>query len=184
MYKVYKYTFPNGKIYIGTTGKTVEERRDCGYQHNRELQSAMRQYGWKRIRVDILCEFDSKVAAFEAEKKAIADFKSTDPQIGYNKSYGGINTFEGLHHSDEHKEKMSRLYKGKKWSDESLKRMRASHKSERKPVVATNAMSGETMRFESLGTAAAFVFGHKSNISRSCGTGHIYKGFTWDFERG
>lgn len=184
MYKVYKYTFPNGKIYIGTTGKTIEERRDCGYQHNKELQNAMRTYGWKRVCVDIIGEFNSRDDAFEAEKKAISNFDSTNPQIGYNKSHGGKSTFEGLHHSDEYKEKMSRLYKGKVWSDKSLAKMRTSHKSERKPVVATNTTNGEAIRFESLGAAAEFVSGHKSNISRSCGTGHVYKGFTWNFERG
>lgn len=31
--KVYKYTFPDGKVYIGMTTKSLEERRDSGYQH-------------------------------------------------------------------------------------------------------------------------------------------------------
>ena len=30
-YKIYMYTFPNEKIYIGMTHLTIQGRRDCGY---------------------------------------------------------------------------------------------------------------------------------------------------------
>lgn len=62
-YKVYKYTFPNGKIYIGVTSLSLAERRDNGYNHNKALKAAIREYGWrgflKEIMYDNLTEEDA-----------------------------------------------------------------------------------------------------------------------------
>lgn len=54
IYKIYKYTFPNGKIYIGMTKNSIQYRKDCGYQHNIQLRDAIRNFGWKNISVEIL----------------------------------------------------------------------------------------------------------------------------------
>ena len=37
-YKVYKYTFPNGMIYIGCTKNSIKERWYSGYKHNSRME--------------------------------------------------------------------------------------------------------------------------------------------------
>lgn len=87
--KVYMYEFPNGKIYIGMTTKRIEERRDCGYNHNQPLKAAMREYGWKAITKSILAEFDNTEDAFAEEERQIELHDATNPLVGYNISKGG-----------------------------------------------------------------------------------------------
>lgn len=180
-YKVYQYTFPDGMIYIGTTSKSLQERRDCGYNHNARLKAAMRSCGWRNIEKTILAECTTQEEAFAEEKRLIAEADSTNPQKGYNISFGGKETYAGLLHTEEFKHKMSERYKGRTFSAETLEKMRRCHKSERKPVVRED---GE--KYESLTEAAEDVNGHKTNISRACADGRQYKGFTWRFadERG
>ena len=123
-YRIYRYTFPNGKIYIGMTRLTVQERKDCGYQHNIPLKNALKQYGWQSVRVDILETTDNRTEAFELEKQHIAMADSTNPDIGYNISKGGKSTYAGLKHTEEYKRRMSELYKGRSFSSETLSKMK------------------------------------------------------------
>ena len=109
-YKVYQYTFPDGMIYIGTTSKSLGERRDCGYNHNARLKAAIRSCGWRSIEKTILAECSTQEEAFAEEKRLIAEADSTNPQKGYNISFGGKETYAGLSHTEEFKHKMSELY--------------------------------------------------------------------------
>lgn len=180
-YKVYKYTFPDGKIYVGVTKNTIQYRNNCGYQHNKLLQQAIRSVGFANVTKEILCESADKLEAFNKEKEYIFLLHSDDPSIGFNISKGGKNTFEGLKHTKAHREKMSALYKGRTFSSETLKRMRMSHAKERKEVLCIDDDGNVVERYESLGDAATAIGGFKSNISRSCGTGKKYKNFLWEF---
>ena len=181
-YRIYKYTFPDGKIYIGVTKYTVRQRQYYGYQHNKALSEAIRNVGLSAIKVDILSEVDDRNAAYEEEKRMIALHKATDPSIGYNISKGGINTFEGLKHTEENRKKMSILYKGRRFFFFFLAKMRIAHAKERMPVVATDADGNVVAEYESLHHAADAVGGYPTNIARACKTpGKIYKGFLWEF---
>lgn len=181
-YKVYRYTFPDGKIYIGTTGQSIQNRRDCGYHHNKLLTQAMRSAGWRNIKVDILHTTTDKAEAFQTEMRLISETNATNPQIGYNISLGGINTFAGLNHTEECKKRMSEAQKGKVFSDEHIRNLCNAHSKERKPVVRYSP-HGEEKAYGSLGEAAFEIGGHKSNISRACISGKPYKGFRWSFVR-
>ena len=185
-YKVYMYKFPNGKIYIGATSMDLADRRDCGYNHNKPLKSAMREYGWKNIEKVILADGLSESEAFELEREYIEKLRSTDENVGYNISLGGKSTFAGLKHTDESKKRMSDLYLGRTFSDETLERMKEAHTPERKPVFLVTPNKAIERRFDSLADAADYVSGFKSNISRACKNGKPYKGFYWRFanERG
>lgn len=180
MYKVYKYTFPDGKIYIGVTKNTIQYRKDCGYQHNKPLTNAIRKVGFRNICVDVLFETEDQMLAFEKEKILIEEQNARNPKFGYNISAGGKNTFEGLHHTEEHKQKMSNLYKGKNWSNDAIKNMRESHKKERKPVCSVSDDGAIIHTYKSLGEAAEDVGGFKSNISRACmNQNKKYKNVYW-----
>ena len=181
-YKVYRYTFPNGKVYIGVTKHSLEERRDNGYQHNKALQEAMRKFGWRNIKKDILASGLAEEDAYAEEIKQISAHRSTDPDIGFNISRGGKATFDGLSHTDEHKKYMSDLYKGKSFAPETIERMKQAHSAERKPII--RILDGSEELFESMRAAALAVGGYVSNIKRACESGKKYKGFYWNYERG
>lgn len=179
-YKVYKYVFPNGKIYIGVTSLTIEERRDNGYQHNKSLQKAIREYGWRGFEHDILRDGLTKEEAFNLEREMIARFDATNPENGYNVSYGGKSTFAGLKHTEEVKKRLSNDRRGIPKTEEAKKNMRIAHAKERKPVVAIDDNGDVVGWYRSLGDAAEFVKGYRSNIMRACtNSAKKYKGYYW-----
>ena len=183
-YKVYKYIFPNGKVYIGCTHYDLAERRDCGYRHNPTLKTAMREFGWRNIKKVIIQDNLDRDTAFALEIATIANLNATDPEIGYNISLGGIAAFEGRKHTQESKDKIRNSRIGKTASPESRERMKEAHKAERIAVTGTDA-DGNTKFYESLTEAADDVGGYKSNITRACKSGSPYKDIMWAFyERG
>lgn len=98
---IYKYTFPNGKIYIGQT-IDLNKRH---YQHqyyaknakgNRSLcDVAIAKYGEPKLEVieEIIGDdnkpYEFKQALNEAEVKWINEFNATDRSVGYNIQHGG-----------------------------------------------------------------------------------------------
>ena len=175
---VYMYEFPNGMIYIGMTSKSIQHRKDCGYQHNDALRNAIQEYGWSVTKVTVLAEADTREEAFAQEEEMIARYNATNPNIGYNISPGGKATYKGLKHTNEYRKRMSDLYKGKVFSEITLSRMKDAHRKERVPVIRISP-NGETKEYESLSEAAADIDGYKSNISRASKGNKKYKGFSW-----
>lgn len=130
MYKVYKHTSPNGKVYIGITGRKVEERwRDGnGYAHSPHFNAAIKKYGWDKINHEILFSELTKKEAEEKEISLIKEYQSTNPLYGYNCDSGGnanhTHTEEtknkirlshiGMTHGEETRKKISALKKGNK----------------------------------------------------------------------
>ena len=181
-YKVYKYTFPDGKIYIGMTHLTIQERRDCGYQHNIPLKNALKKYGWHNVKVDILEIADNRTMAFELEEKYIALSDSTNPKIGYNISKGGKATFTGLKHTESHKRHMSELYKGRTFSAETLAKIKKAHAKECKAVMCLDMNDNVVKVYESCIAAAKDFNSCPSNISRACRKiNKTHKGYRWEW---
>ena len=177
-YKVYRYIFPDGKIYIGMTKNTISQRRDNGYQHNALLKAHIKEYGWKDVQTDILADGLSKDKACQLEQDYIEKCDATNPSIGLNISKGGIQTFKGLKHTSEHRKYMSDLYKGRTFSKETLKKMSIAHEKEKHPVIRIDS-NGNTELFKSLHEAAKVVNGYPTNIGRACDSGKEYKGYHW-----
>lgn len=178
-YKVYRYIFPNGKSYVGVTKNSISERKDQGYQHNKPLQNAFREFR-SAIQVEILeCEL-SQSEAFKKEEMYIAYFKSADPEYGYNVSAGGKSTFKGLHHTEEHKQYMREKHKNKVFSESHIQHLRDAHKSERKSVIRTDENGNQTI-YESQLDASKAVNGYSTNIARACKSGKPYKGSLWAY---
>lgn len=143
-YCVYKHTTPNGKVYIGMTGRKPIYRwhNGKGYKNNVHFTNAIKKYGWENIKHEILLDNLTKEEAFNREIEYIAKYKSTEKKYGYNKSTGGEISFLGFHHTEEAKRiiaekqriinlgkhlseetklKMSKAKKGIKWSEERKK---------------------------------------------------------------
>ena len=126
---IYKYTFPNGKVYIGQTAQNLEERH---YQHlynadhidaeDRSIllvDRAIHKYGVPKLEVidEIECN-DNEIVKFqeelnEKEKKYIREYQSTLKKYGYNRHVGGKKVSEKLILEDE----WYRLYDEQKWGD-------------------------------------------------------------------
>ena len=108
-YTVYMLKDPNGKIYIGCTGKPVEERWKKGhnYNHDQHIFKAIRAIGWENFEKKILCENLTKEGAQKLEKWFIAYYDSANPEKGYNRALGGVG--KGVRMSDAVKKHISEL---------------------------------------------------------------------------
>lgn len=109
-YCVYKHTSPSNKIYIGITFNPKRRWYDGnGYLHKRKdgkynqplFARAILKYGWDNFTHEILEDNLSKERACELEKKYIQEYDSTNPQKGYNISFGGDILMYGKTHSEE-----------------------------------------------------------------------------------
>lgn len=106
MWKVYKHSCPNGKIYIGITSKSIKKRLNTGYDHNLHFSRAIQKYGWENITTEILFENLTEEEAKRVEIELIAKYQTTDPNFGYNISSGGESHFGcKFNHSEETKQK-------------------------------------------------------------------------------
>ena len=177
-YRVYKYNFPNGKIYIGMTKNSLEKRRDMGYQHNEKLQEAIRKYGWNGFSHEIIKDGLTRRQAEDLEIEMIKTCDTTNPEKGYNISYGGRATFAGLKHTNKYKEKMCRINKGKKFSEMHLRKLKLAQEKTSMKVIGIDEKENK-FAFNSLHDAAKSVDGYATNISRAIESKKIYKGLLW-----
>ena len=90
MYTVYKHTSPSGKVYIGITSRKPEYRWNYGKGYaNSYFHNAIQKYGWESIKHEILYTDLTKEEAEQKEIELIAQYKSNNPEFGYNISSGG-----------------------------------------------------------------------------------------------
>jgi group I intron endonuclease len=101
--------FPNNKIYIGYTSKTLEDRKRKHYEHSKHEQTnrtpimnALLKYSGQE-EWTIIHQVDSMELAHKLEIEEIAKQNSTDISIGYNISRGG----DGIRHTKLTKAKIS-----------------------------------------------------------------------------
>lgn len=69
MFCVYKHTAPNGKVYIGITGRNPLARWNGGngYRNNPHFWNAICKYGWDNIRHEIIMSGLSKEESEQCE---------------------------------------------------------------------------------------------------------------------
>ena len=110
-YKVYKHTFPNGKVYIGITNIGVNRRwRNNGEGYKGQfVYKSICKYGWSNVKHEVLFENLTQQEAEQKEIELITFYKSNQREFGYNISNGGSSL--GMH-SEESKRKMSESRKG------------------------------------------------------------------------
>lgn len=125
-YKVYCHTCPNGKVYIGITGQDEKIRWNWGNGYTGQLFGrAVKKYGWKNIKHEIICVCETLEEAYEKEMSLIAEHDSTNPLHGYNCDKGG-NGSTGHIVREDAREKISKRNKAK-WSDESYRNKMLKH---------------------------------------------------------
>ena len=91
-YIVYKITnLINGKLYIGQTIRTLEERFKAHYYDDESnIGNAIRQYGRENFTIEVIEKCDSKEELNAYENYYIAYFDSKEPK-GYNQIGGDID---------------------------------------------------------------------------------------------
>ena len=109
-YTVYKLTDPDGKVYIGCTGKPVEQRWQNGKNYNSAtlIHKAISEIGWENFEKKILCENLTKAGAEKLEKWFIAYYDSSDPAKGYNRALGGLGKGVRMSEATKQRSKESR----------------------------------------------------------------------------
>lgn len=128
---LYKITFPNNKVYIGITTRTLQRRinqhRQQMYKQNNKLQKAFRKYGFDNCKFEILERHINEYFLIESE---IFNIWAHDSRwTGYNSTFGGDGTF-GRAITKSEREKQS-VNSKKRWSDpeyrEKMKKVNKGH---------------------------------------------------------
>ncbi|KYD28159.1 NUMOD3 domain-containing DNA-binding protein [Geobacillus stearothermophilus] len=200
---IYKITNKlNGKIYIGQTVRTLEERIE-EYKRKRRtaIERAIQKYGIENFNFEVIDTAETPEELNEKEIKWIKHFNCIHPN-GYNLCEGGGNT-KGYKHKEESKKKMSKSKKGrfigennpffgKTHSEETRKRWSEQRKGRvlsdewRKKLSENNAFKRKVINldtkeiFDSVKAAADKYNVPSSNISRCCkGKRPTSAGYRW-----
>lgn len=132
---VYKHTSPNNKVYIGITSQSLKDRwfNGEGYNKQKLFYRAIKKYGWDNFTHEILFENLTKEEACQKEIELIAEYKSNNPEFGYNLTTGGEGV-SGYHHTDIAKQKIgvaakgNQYGKGYKHTQEAIEKIREAMK--------------------------------------------------------
>lgn len=128
---LYRLTFPNGKAYIGITSRTANARfkEHCKNASNGRgiaVSRAIKKYGHCSVVVETLLVASWQYLIF-IEPIVISHFK-TRGDGGYNVSAGGEGVI-GVIPSAETRERLRQANLGKKHSESTIEKMRASSKT-------------------------------------------------------
>ena len=100
---IYKATFPNGKVYIGQTTQTLENRK---YQHRRDAIDlnrkspfffAIRKYGWENIKWEVVEEGEFTVEELDDKEIYYISFYHSCVK---DENCNGYNVLKGRHNDD------------------------------------------------------------------------------------
>lgn len=99
----------NNKVYVGVTGKELEERWKNGknYKECIRFNNAITKYGWDSFMHVLIIDNLSKEVAMLCEIELIKKFKLINPKFGYNISIGGTAPMSGRKHSEKTLKKYS-----------------------------------------------------------------------------
>ena len=150
-YTVYMHVAPNGKRYIGITSRKPEKRwgHGTGYKENGHFFRAIKKYTWEKIEHIVLADCLTKKEACEMEKSLIAEYRTTDPEYGYNHTDGG-------EHYEFNEETIKRLRGPKNLSEETREAMR-----KRGAEIARKYLAGRKATPEQIAKMAASKRGKK-----------------------
>ena len=200
MHKVYKHTFPNGKVYIGITSVNPLRRWENGFGYRKQpvMFRAICKYGWENIKHEILFTDLTKKEAEQKEIELIAYYKSNQREYGYNRDCGGNCPTEemkqhlrevnlGKHHSEESKRKMSESRKGRKaWNKGRHMPPDSGRKAGEKQSIPTYQYTKDGIliaSYKSVREAARKTGFQSGSIGRCCkGINKSVGGYVWRHE--
>lgn len=79
IYRVYRYTTPDGRVYIGQTYASLEARADSngyGYRRCYLFFSVIKKFGWENIKGEIIADNLTKKNASVIERALITYYKN------------------------------------------------------------------------------------------------------------
>lgn len=98
MYQIYRYTAPDGRVYIGCTARTLAERAGQhgeGYRDATKFWNAIQEFGWENFKVDVLETTEYADEATKLEDEYILKYHALDIHYGFNSiKSGGAKTLE------------------------------------------------------------------------------------------
>lgn len=191
----------NGKVYIGLTSMSLEERwkNGNGYHKGTYFRNAIDKYGWDNFEHIIMKENLSKDEASYWEQYYISFYNSLNRQYGYNISSGGEHGghfqteetkkkiskngyrqgMKGKKHSEETKRKMSKSKIGKTFSNELKEKMRKSALNNRGRLFYCIELN---QIFDNLNDAHNITSCSKGAIVMCCqGKQKQSKGYHWEY---
>lgn len=139
-YCVYVHTSPSGKKYVGQTGTEPEKRwgknganylkkKNGNYLHP-AFAHAIVKYGWENIEHEIVSSNLTREEACNFEKLLIEKLGTKNRKYGYNLKDGG---YGGGGFSEDTLKKMSESRKGKKQSEETIRKRFENLRGENHP---------------------------------------------------
>lgn len=108
---VYKHTLNNdGRVYIGQTWRTSIRWADDGalYKTCPRFWAAIQKYGWQSFNHEIVFDNLSKEEADIVERVLIKHYDSTNPEKGFNTTYGGAGCFMKNRNDDSYHNRFER----------------------------------------------------------------------------
>lgn len=146
MFKIYKYTNNvNGKVYIGQTRHTLEERAQKdgrNYAGSRKFYNAIQKYSWDAFVPEILAEVETEEEANKLEEYYIALYDSRNDDKGYNIKPGGDNhenspetrALISKNAKERYKDKTKNPMYGRKHTEESKRKQSECKLGEKNPM--------------------------------------------------
>lgn len=133
-YTVYLRTnLINGKNYVGQTGDLKRREKEWNNLNsiyaNKYINEDRDKYSLDNWTAEVLAEVETQEEALDLEKRFITDFNSVWPN-GYNLSIGGSGNWQ---RSDETRQKLSEVNKGKRLSEEIKQKISESLSGEKNP---------------------------------------------------
>ena len=121
-YKLYVHISPNGKRYYGITKQEPYQRWKNGlgyksYKKDSHFYNAIKKYGWDNFKHEVLFNNLTEEEAKLLEQFYIALYDTTNRDKGYNLTLGGESS-NGLKHTKETKERLSKINKTYKHTKE------------------------------------------------------------------
>ena len=110
LFTIYRHVSPIDRVYVGITSQDVETRWRHGdnYRNSTYFKRAIRKYGWKNFKHEILFTNVEEERAKRLEIELIRHYKGLG--ISYNLTNGGDGT-NGYHHTNEYKQFKSQQMK-------------------------------------------------------------------------
>ena len=131
-WKVYRFTFPNGKVYIGCTVQEIKDRCKMKNYKKMPVYEAFSSFPRNSWKLDILSFWNTAEEGYAAEIAAIESYDSTNPDKGYNRTKGGIGA-RGVKHTEEWKRRNGEMMKQRKLSPATRAKIAAKNRGQHRP---------------------------------------------------